>query len=172
MGEEEYLEQLYRAMYPLLLRYAQSALAGDVMLAEEAVQETFLAAARNFSKIFSLSAQKQDAYLVITVKNQCKNILRREKKYAPEEEWLPGPGRDDTYAQVEESDTVRRVHALLGRLPEEYRQVLSLRLVEGLGNGETARRLDLSQSAASRRFEKGRQLLAQMLREEGIGLDR
>ena len=82
------------------------------------------------------------------------------------------PRGDLTHGEAERRDTVRRVHALLGRLPEEYRQVLSMRLVEGLGNGETARRLGLSQSAASRRFEKGRQLLAQMLREEGIGLDR
>ena len=171
-GERSAFLALYARCEKLLLRIALGYFPGDMGRATEAVQETFLAAARNFSKIFSLSAQKQDAYLVITVKNQCKNILRREKKYAPEEEWLPAPGGDLTHGEAERRDTVRRVHALLGRLPEEYRQVLSMRLVEGLGNGETARRLGLSQSAASRRFEKGRQLLAQMLREEGIGLDR
>ena len=163
---------LYARCERLLLRIALGFFPGDIGRAADAVQETFLAAAKNFEKIFSENAQKQDAYLVIILKNKCRNILRREKKYAPAEEWEPGAGGDSTHAQVEAGDTVRRVHALLGRLPEEYRRVLYLRLVEGLGNGETARRLGLSQSAASRRFQKGRELLAQMLREEGIGLDR
>ena len=171
-GERAAFLALYARCEKLLLRIALGYFPGDTGRAAEAVQETFLAAAQNFSKIFSENAQKQDAYLVIILKNKCRNILRKEKKYALEEEWLPAPGGDLTHGEAEQRDTVRRVHALLGRLPEEYRQVLSLRLVEGLGNGETARRLGLSQSAASRRFEKGRQLLAQMLREEGIGLDR
>ena len=170
-GERAAFTALYLRCEGLLLRIALGYFPNDTDRAADAVQESFLAAARNFSKLAELSEEKQDGYLVVTVRNQCRNILRREKKYAPEEEWLPAPGGDLTHGEAEQSDTVRRVHALLGRLPEEYRQVLSLRLVEQLSNGETARRLGLSQSAASRRFEKGRQLLARMLQEEGIGVD-
>ena len=35
MGREEFLEQLYQSMYAPLLRYAQYALEGDALLAEE-----------------------------------------------------------------------------------------------------------------------------------------
>ena len=49
----------------------------------DAFQETWTAAARNFSKILSLPCEKRAAYLVIIVKNQCRDLLAKERKYAP-----------------------------------------------------------------------------------------
>ena len=137
------------------------------------MQDAFLSAAQNFSKISPLSAQEQDAYLVIIVKNKCRDILRREKKYAPEEEAPePAPGGDAVHAAVEGADVIDRVADRIGALPGEYREVLQRRLLLEQSNAQIARALGLSESAASRRFEKGRALLAEALRKEGIGLDR
>lgn len=147
----------------------------DQSRSEEAVQDAFLAAAQNFSKILPLSAQEQDAYLVIIVKNKCRDILRREKKYVPEEEAPdldPAPGEDSVHAAVESADVIDRVAGRIGALPGEYREILQRRLLLEQSNAQVARAMGLSESAVSRRFEKGRVLLAEALRKEGIGLDR
>lgn len=159
---------LYHRCRDLLFRVAWGFFR-DPHRCEEAVQDAFLSAAEHFSKISSLNAQEQDAYLIVIVKNKCREILRRERKYAPEEEApAPGPGEDSVYAHAERGDVADRVCALIGALPEPYQEVLQRRLLLEQSNAQIARALGLSESAASRRFEKGRRLLAEALRKEGI----
>lgn len=144
----------------------------DPHRSEEAVQDAFLAAVQNFSTISRLDAQEQDAYLVIIVKNKCRDILRREKKYAPEEEAPePDPGGDSVHAAVEGVAVIERVADLIDTLPERYREVLQRRLLLEQSNLQIAKALGLSESTASRRFEKGRALLAAALKKEGIDLE-
>ena len=57
---------------------------------------------------------------------------------------------------------------MLAALPEHYQAVLECRLVLCLSNGETARRLGVSDAKASVWYRRGRALLVKKLREEGI----
>ena len=170
--EDDRDQEEFRALYfrcrDLLFHIAQGFF-HDGGRSEEAVQDAFLSAARNFSKISPLNAQEQEAYLVIIVKNKCRDILRREKKYAPEED-APAPAclEDSVHARVEGSDVIDRVAALMGALPQKYREVLQRRLLLEQSSVQIARDLGLSESAVSRRLEKGRSLLAEALRKEGI----
>lgn len=170
--EREAFLVLYHRCRDLLFTVAKGFFQ-DPGRSEEAVQDAFLSAAQNFQKISPLSAQEQDAYLVIIVKNKCRDILRRERKYAPEEEAPePAPGADAVHAAVEVADVIDRVADRIGGLPEQYREILQRRLLLEQSNVQIARAMGLSESTASRRFEKGRALLAEALRKEGIGLDR
>ena len=140
----------------------------------DSFQETWTAAARNFSKILSLPCEKRAAYLVIIVKNQCRDLLAKERKYAPfpeepeaAEALLGTEGPDLEEAAAVRADA-RRARELLSALPEHYQAVLECRLVLGLSNGETARRLGVSDAKVSVWYRRGRALLVKKLREEGI----
>ncbi len=136
--------------------------------AEEAMQDAFLAAIKNFSKIRTLSCQQQDAYLVIIVKNKCKDILRRESKFVSEDSAPEPVGADNTYGSVQTGDTVDRVANLIHQMPDRYEEVLQRRLLLGQNNHEVAHSLRISDDTAAKRFERGRKLLAEALEQEGI----
>lgn len=120
----------------------------------------------------SLPREKQAAYLVTIVKNACRNIISKERKYAqmPEDpaelEALVG-GAEDPEIEGAGADACRAMELLAG-LPEPYRAVLECRLVLGMGNGETARHLGVTDGKASTWFTRGKELLAKRLMEEGI----
>ena len=78
MGAEEYLEEIYRDMYPLLLRYAQSALEGDALLAEEVVQEGFVIAWGKVNVL--MGSPNPQGWMVETVKHVIQNTRRSREK--------------------------------------------------------------------------------------------
>lgn len=162
---------LYQRCRNLMLQVAMGFFR-DQTRSEEAVQDAFLAAANSFSRISSKNAQEQDAYLVIIVKNKCRDILRREKKYAPEEEApVPHTEESSVHASVESADVLEQITALIRSMPDLEREILERRLLLEQSNAQIARAMGLSESTVSRRFEKGRVKLAEALQKEGIGLE-
>lgn len=138
----------------------------------DAFQEAVLSAARHFSKISSLPCKKQSAYFVIIVKNQCRDMLKRRRRETqlpedPEELDNAVGGAEDPNLEGAGADA-RRAVELIGSLPEHYRAVLEARLVLGLSNRETARRLGVSEAMTSTWFRRGKERLAKRLRGEGI----
>ena len=66
---------------------------------------------------------------------------------------------------LEHNDMGRRLQAVLDRLPKLDREILILRRLEGLSNGEAAARLRISPSAARKRFARALLRAQQALRE-------
>lgn len=56
----------------------------------------------------------------------------------------PVPGPEPETAQRDHAATAARATAILARLPDNYRMVLSLRLLDGLSVAETAQRMGVS----------------------------
>lgn len=65
--------------------------------------------------------------------------------------------------RIERVDRGAAVQQALADLPEPLREVLVLRGIEQLANGEVARRLELSDSAVTRRFQAALQQLREAL---------
>lgn len=150
MGEEEYLEQLYREMYPLLLRYAQSALAGDVMLAEEAVQETFAIA---WTKMDALRASANPrGWTMETLKRVIQNT-RRSRDKAQRAAMAVAMAGVGEVARTDET----RVDVLYGDLAgQEGYELMKEYALEEHTVEELARERGISQEACKKRLQRAR----------------
>lgn len=139
---------------------------------EDAVHNAFLVVARDFKKFLQIPCPERTPYLVTIVKNKCRDMLRAEKKYTE----LPDDG-DRIYATEPGPEVsglagdYRRAVELIYQLPDNFREVLEYRLIFGMTNVETAKRLRISQDLASKRYNRGRALVAKVLEEEGIGCE-
>ena len=153
------LYDLYMQYQDAMLRVARRYFPTDSASADDAVQNAWLRAIDNFSKIFEIPCKKRGAYLVIIVKNEALTLLRKYGRELPLDESLTeiGTENDDSASIV---DTIRS-------MPETYRAVLEMRLVEDCTTREIAAAMGLSESAVDTRISRGRALLAEKLRKEG-----
>lgn len=157
-GDRRKLFELYTQYQDAMLRVARRYFPADQALAEDAVQNAWLRVIDNFSRIFEIPCKKQGAYLVTIVKNESLTLLRKCRKDLALDESLMKCSLDDDSATI--IDTIRS-------MPETYRAVLEMRLVEERTTREIAAALGLSEGAVNTRISRGRALLAEKLRKEG-----
>lgn len=67
----------------------------------------------------------------------------------------------------EREDEYAYLVSLIRSLPEDYRRILELKLVEEQSNREIARRLGMNESTVASRVMRGRAMLKERLEEEG-----
>ena len=144
-------DELYRATWWPMLRLAVG-LVDEVSAAEDVVQDAFAAVYRNWDGIRDQRAAV--GYLRTSVVNAARSVLRRRgtaRKYLRVVDERDEPGADDA---VLLSDEHRRVRVALAELPDRQREVLTLRYLAGLADGDIASATGLSaagvRSAASR----------------------
>ena len=138
---------------------------GDRDRAEDAAQQTWLKLVQNWDRVSALSWGEVEGYVVTVAKNCALDILRSERKtVAFPEDWDP-PAQED---RQEEYDYLV---SLIRSLPENYRRVLELKLVEEQTNQEIARRLGLKESTVGVRVLRGRAMLKERLEKEGYTYD-
>jgi len=139
-GDESALAELYdrfgRVAYGLALRIVR-----DQTLAEDAVQDAFLAAWRT-AVSFDPGRGKASTWLLTLVHRRAVDVVRREERRRTEAldaEPLAGGESTDETAEVREER--RRVQAALAQLPPDQRQALELAYYGGLSQSELAERL-------------------------------
>lgn len=138
---------------------------GDQTQAEDAAQQTWLKLVQNWERISALPWKETEGYAVTTAKNAALDILRAERKTtAFPENWDP-PAREDS--QLEYNYLV----ALIQALPENYRRILELKLVEEQSNREIALRLRINESTVAVRILRGKSMLRERLEKEGYIYD-
>jgi RNA polymerase sigma-70 factor (ECF subfamily) len=131
--------------------------------ADDVTQEVFLRAAARWTTLRDPAALP--GWICALARNAALDRLRARKRRPVvhiEPERLPArpePAGDH--------DLRLRVLALLGRLPEGAREVLVLRLVEGLDGPEIAARTGASPGAVRVALHRGLMLLRPMLEKEG-----
>ncbi len=157
-GEEDALGELYRRHGSRVFRFALT-LTGRMELAEEVVQETFLAlwnGARGYAGRAQVST-----WLLGIARNQALVALRREQKGSrvpagPPE--LPNP--EETVRADEKRAEVRR--AVEG-LPVEQREVVFLAFYEALPYGDISRILGVPEGTVKSRIYHAKRKLAEVL---------
>lgn len=157
--QQEFIE-LYNRYCNTMLLVARRYFPQDQSSAEDAVQNAWIKAIENFSKIQEIPCNKKGAYLVIIVKHECISLLRNRKNELPLEE-------DLTVGQEDMDDSAKSVVEIICEMPDTYRSVLELRFVEGCNAREISKRLRLTESTVNTRIHRGRTLLIKKLKEEG-----
>jgi len=137
---------------------------GDMQVAEDAAQETFLQAWLRMPSYRPQSSLRNWLYRIAV--NTAIDMLRKEKRILPgavEDLNLTdsGPGPEASFASSERAELVRR--AVLA-LPEASRAVLVLREYESLSYQEIAEALDIPVGTVMSRLNYARKLLRETLK--------
>jgi RNA polymerase sigma-70 factor (ECF subfamily) len=158
-GDREAHYQLYK-LYSKAMYNTACRITNDPDDAEDVLQEAFISAFRNLKHF------RQDAtfgsWLKKIVINKAINFLKKKRT-----ELLPG-GEDWDVAEVVEEEyaeplTLERVKRAIGQLPDGYRSVLSLYLLEGYDHQEIGQILGITESTSKSQFNRSKKKLRELL---------
>jgi len=154
---DQTIERLIREFQTPLLRLCYMQLR-DRALAEDAVQETFLKAYKNYSLFRGDCSEK--TWLTRIAINTCRDFQRgawfkhTDRRITPE--MLPiGTAQPD----LEDYDLTLAVM----ELPRKFREVIILYYYQDMGMEEIAETVGIAQSTVSNRLRKGREKLRRLL---------
>ena len=157
-------EQIY-LKYRGLMYHVADGILHDRQDAEDAVHNAFLRIIKKFSKFQNTSAKDLAPQIVVIARNEAISLLRKKKDVVPLEDW-------EGFAETAEE--VSDYHALVDtftHLPQTYRAAMEMKLLLGYSDGEIAAKLGLSKTAVSVRISRGRQLLRDIVTQEGFLMD-
>jgi RNA polymerase sigma factor (sigma-70 family) len=151
------LYKLYkRAMFNVSYR-----ITGREEDAEDALQEAFISAFRNLEHYRGDAAF--GAWLKRIVVNKAINVLKKRKYESMPEEEQWDVAEEEAPAEYKEELTVDRVKKAIDQLPDGYRSVLSLYLLEGYDHQEIAEILGISESTSKSQLNRAKNKLREIL---------
>jgi RNA polymerase sigma factor (sigma-70 family) len=162
------LEGDRQAYYALYKRYSRSMfnvgyrIVNDQAEAEDVLQESFVSAFGNLKNYRGDSTF--GAWLKRIVINKAINHIKKSKhdRIPDDEKW--DVGEEDTSDPLEKFPfSVEQVRGAIEKLPEGYRLVLSLYLLEGYDHGEIAEILLITESTSKSQFNRAKKKLKDIL---------
>lgn len=166
-GSSDAFAELYAATYQRQYQFAYRYLK-DEYLAQDALQETYILALKNLSKL-------KDPSLVVAWLNQinfrvCYNMHNKQKRYNNEmSEFDSGavgqkgsqlPSPEDSVINIDQQQYI--MNQIL-RLPFTESQVIILKYYQNLNNDEIAKLMDISRSSVKRYLKSGKERLGKIL---------
>ncbi len=158
-GDREAHYQLYklysRSMYNIGYR-----IVNDAAEAQDVLQEAFISAFRNLEHYRGEASF--GSWLKRIVVNKAINVIKsRKTEHLPEDEHFDV--REEVWEDEEFPFTVEQVRKAIDQLPDGYRSVLSLYLLEGYDHGEIAEILGISESTSKSQFNRSKKKLRDIL---------
>ncbi|NRA91779.1 MAG: RNA polymerase sigma factor [Psychroserpens sp.] len=155
--------QLYKqycdGMFTVAMRFMK-----DAMEAEDVVQEAFIKA---FSKLDQFKGEVAfGAWLKRIVINKCIDTIKSKKQHLQDLEEVHLKVVDSNYESewlVEDTITVDEVKAAITTLPDKYRYVLMLYLMEGYDHQEISEILNISEITSRTQLSRGKLKLKSLL---------
>jgi RNA polymerase sigma-70 factor (ECF subfamily) len=148
-----YQDKVFRLSYSML---------GDRAQAEDAAQESFLRIWKALDRYRGESAL--GTWIFSIARNVCLTLISKRARSAP----IDDADRSKPDPPDRQPDIVR----LVGRLPDNYRQVVMLFYMEDRSYEEVARLLDLPVGTVKTHLHRARQQLATMVKEAESGVRR
>jgi RNA polymerase sigma-70 factor (ECF subfamily) len=166
-ADEDALAELYdrfgRVAYGLALRIVR-----DPALAEDAVQEGFMAVWRSAAR-FVADRAKASTWILTLIHRRAVDLVRREEPRRAEPlDSAPQPSGDDTEDEVWLRLRRTRVQEALARLPEKQREALELAYYGGFTQSELADRLGEPLGTIKSRMFSGLATLRELLADDEL----
>lgn len=159
--------QLYQN-YKSFMWYIANGILNDRYLAEDAVQDAFIALTRHMDKIQSLESPSTKKFLMTVTKSKAIDILRKKNKhpaysFEEQDEDIQGEVRDilDEYLSQTGYEELLRC---ISNLDEIYRVVFEYKYVHQLKEIEIADLLNITQKTVNVRIFRARKKLQQMIK--------
>ncbi|MBT2163429.1 RNA polymerase sigma factor [Zobellia barbeyronii] len=161
-GQLKLYRQYCDGMFCLAMRYVKNT--DD---AEDVLQESFLKA---FQRIEQYEGNVTfGAWLKRIVINKCIDFLKSKKHETIEFEERHLPVTEDEDWSVDDGVTVKEIKAAMQELPEKYKYVVMMYLLEGYDHGEISQILSLTETTCRTRLLRGKGYLKQLLKEKNYG---
>jgi RNA polymerase sigma-70 factor, ECF subfamily len=178
-GEEQAFAVLVRRYQPSLLRLA-CCLVDNRLVAEEAVQDTWMGVVRGIERFEGRSSVKTWLFRVLVNRTRSAASRERRAESATSEPcglddrfdrsgaWVspPTPWAEEAEDRVAAEDLARRARACLDRLPASQRRAVLLRDVDGLPAEEVCSTLGISDGNLRVLLHRGRARVRGMLDAE------
>ncbi len=159
-GNFDAFEHLVRAHQDRIYNLAYR-ITGNHEDAADAAQDAFVRAYQALPRFRGEASFSTWLHRIAT--NTALDLVRRRPEVPPVELPADHAGPDDPAAEAHRREVNRRVHAAVGRLPEEYRVVVVLRDFQGLAYDEIARALHVPIGTVRSRLSRGRETLRGLL---------
>jgi len=167
-GDRQSFEELVRRTARLI--YSRAFLeTGDAHRAEDLTQETLLIAWRKISQLTDPAGLRPWLMTILhnVIVDAARHDFRRKRrgKFGDPDAMLRLADDSPTPAQTTQSNDERdRALAVLRNLPEEYRQVLTLRYIAGADYDEISRQLALTNGSLRGLLSRGLELLRKRMK--------
>ena len=168
-GENEYWEELIGMYYEDIYRYCIYH-APDRNLAQDAVQETFLALTHHIDKVGCVESAATRNFLATIVKNKATDLWRKRQGIMEEKEASPKQEAEvfgeDVLDQYLVKESYERILQAIQKLDEIYRVVFEFKYLHELSDREIADLLGVTPKVVNVRIFRARKKLQNLLREE------
>jgi RNA polymerase sigma-70 factor (ECF subfamily) len=167
-SDEDALAELYDRFGGVAYGLAVRILRDDA-LAQDAVQEAFLAVWRTADRFLAERARASTWVLTIVHRRAVDLVRREDRRRGEPLESAPEPAAAESVEETAELGFQRRVvQEALRRLPPEQRQALELGYYGGLTQSELAERLDAPLGTIKSRMFTGLARLRELLAQAGL----
>lgn len=165
LTDKEKVEKIYTEYYGLMMHIAFGYMQEN---AEDVVHDAMIRIIKNIDKVDITDERKTKAFCVTIVRNRAIDILRKEHKdtVSYDDEIRTESSYSFDYSQINETYNI--LLEALESLNETYKTVCTLKYVNGLKEREIAEVLDLPPKTVSLRIFRGKQILRETLRKEGL----
>lgn len=161
--------EIYRLYYKAVFNTSMRILK-DVLLAEDVMQETFITA---FTRLGTYNGEASfGSWLKRIAINKSIDELRKKSdlleplEMVPERQFLPDSDEYNPEYEKEVSLTIEMVKKAINLLPDGYRVVLTLYLLEGYDHEEIGSILNINESTSRSQFTRAKQKLLEILNHE------
>ena len=162
-GDRSAYEELYRlyarAMFNVSLR-----ITNNEAEAEDVLQEAFISAFQ-YLKTYNRTASFGAWLKRIVVNKSLNHIKRRKLDTIPMEDELD---MVEAYDEVDLKYDVAQVKRAMEQLPDGYRTVFSLYLIEGYDHREIAEIMGVTESTSKSQFNRSKKKLIEILKQEVV----
>ena len=166
-GDGEAFAVLYRRHQAVVYRFACQ-MTGSATLAEDIVQEVFLALMRDLERYDATRAGLR-TYLFGIARNLARYKARSVRRLISLDQVEEASEFEDPAAALSTSQESRRLRECLAGLPARYREVIILCDLQELDYAATAAVLSVPIGTVRSRLHRGRQLLLERLqRRDGV----
>ncbi len=164
-GRKSAMDELLKLWYKPVVHYAWR-FTGDQYAAQEIGQTTFMIVFKKYHQLKDISKFKVWLYRIAD--NQCKDYLRRQKRYELVDEHNLEEGTGSKYnAQyaLEQREKIAWIKKSLLKLPEEQRIIIVMKEYQGLKFREIAEILNISENTVKSRMYAGLKALKKNLNQ-------
>lgn len=167
-GEPDALHALLKLFYAPLCLFAER-LTRDRLAAEDIVGESFIKLWNKRSDFGSV--QNTKAFLYITTRNACLNMLKQARRDSLSQKqlaYLTGEREEYVLNEMIRAEVLQEIMLEIEKLPEQCGKVLKLGYLEGLKNQEIADLLKISVHTVKNQKARAIQLLKIKLRDRDL----